>query len=49
MENWKDNLTPEQLIKINEARSEAMKILARNKPLIKKLARMRKRFKKHWL
>lgn len=49
MENWKDNLSSEQLVNIEEARRKAMKILARNKPLIKKLARMRKRFKKHWL
>jgi len=48
MASWKDNLTEEQLVRIEEAREQAMKILIKNKPLEKKLRRLRRRFKKHW-
>jgi hypothetical protein len=48
MTSWKDNLTKEQLERIRLAEIEAIKILDRNKPLIKKIKKMRKRFNKKW-
>lgn len=48
MASWKDDLTEEQLVRIDEARDKAMKILIKNKPLEKKLRRLKRRFNKRW-
>lgn len=49
MESWKDNLTKEQLNRIDNAKKEAMKILDKNIPLINKLEKMKKKYYKKYM
>lgn len=48
MASWKDDLTDEQKERIEVAKEKAMKILIKNKPLEKRLKKLRRRFKKKY-